>query len=117
MNSWSAWYDFRSTCPALDCNNPNKDLYWVHRLCEEHEKINAYGMIQCLKDIRGYSCLSPTFILELSFKCGYGGHTDYRKVDGDKVLAAILIAMKVTTLPKKIRTQLVDKLNHYDDSD
>ena len=111
------WYDFRSRCPALDCKNPANDLYWVHSKCEEHEKINAIGMIQCLKDRRGYSCLNPTFILELSFKCNYEGHTDYRKVDGDKVLDAILIAMKVTTLPKKIRKNLVDKLNHYDDDD
>jgi len=113
----SEWYDFRSRCPALDCTNPYSDLYWVHSLCEEHEKINAYGMIQCLKDIRCNKCLAPTFILELSFKCNYGDHTDYRKVDGDKVLDAILIAMRVTTLPKKIRRQLVDKLNHYDDDD
>ena len=111
------WYDFRSRCPAVNCENPYNDIYWVHTQCEEHEKINAYGMIQCLKDRRGYSCLNPTFILELSFKCGYGDHIDYRKVDGDKVLDAILIAMKVSTIPKKIRKQLVDKLNHYDDDD
>ena len=61
------WYDFRSRCPALDCKNPFNDIYWVHTECEEHEKINANGMIQCLKDRRGYSCLNPTFILELSF--------------------------------------------------
>ena len=111
------WYDFRSNCPALDCTNPYGDLYWVHKTCKEHEKINPFGMVQCLKDFRGQKCLNPTFILELSFKCGYGDHTDYRKVDGDKVLDAILIAMKITTLPRNVKRDLIDKLNNYDDDE
>ena len=110
------WYDFKSRCPALYCT-PYQDNCWVHTKCEECEKINAYGMIQCLKDRRGNKCLNPTFILELSFKCGYGDHTDYRKVDGDKILDAILIAMKITTLPKNVKRDLIDKLNNYDDDE
>ena len=109
------WYDFRSRCPSISDISPDNGYYWIHRQCKEHEKINANGMIQCLKDRRGNKCLNPTFILELSFKCGYGDHIDYRKVDGDKVLDAILIATKITSLPKKIRRELVDKINHYDD--
>ena len=108
------WYDFRSRCPAFYCT-PFQDICWVHTKCEECEKINAYGMIQCLKDRRGNKCLNPTFILELSFKCYKYKHTNYKKVDGDKVIDVILIATKITSLPKKIRKQLVDKINHYDD--
>ena len=111
------WYDFRSRCPALDCKNPFDVIYWVHTQCEEHEKINANGMIQCLKDRGGNKCLNPTFILELSFKCNNDKHIDCRKVDDNKVLNALLIATKITTLPKKIRKELVDKINHYDDED
>jgi len=111
------WYDFHSNCPAIDCNNPYANLYWVHKDCKEHEKINPFGMIQCLKDFRGQKCLSPTFILELSFRCGYGTHTDFRKCDGDKILDAILIAMKITSLPSKFKKDLIHKLNHYDDDE
>ena len=111
------WYDFRSRCPAVDCENPYNDIYWVHTQCEEHEKINPYGKIQCLKDRRGSKCLNPTFILELSFKCNNGEHTNYKKVEGEKLLDAILIATKITSLPKKIRREIVDKINHYDDED
>ena len=111
------WYDFRSRCPAVNCENPYNDIYWVHTQCEEHEKINLNGMIQCLKDRRGNKCLNPTFILELSFKCNNGKHTNYKKVEGEKFLDAIVIATKVTTFPKKFRTVLVNKLNHCDDED
>ena len=113
------WYDFRSRCPALDCTNPTSDLYWVHSKCEEHEKINAYGMIQCLKDRRGYSCLNPTFILELSFKCNNNKHTNFKKVEGEgeKFLDAILIATKITSLPRKFCKNIVHIINHYDDED
>ena len=110
------WYDFCSKCPALDCNPPY-DIYWVHTQCEEHEKINANGMIQCLKDRRGNKCLNPIFILELSFKCNNGKHTNYKKVEGEKLLDAILIATKITSLPRKIARGIVHKLNHYDDED
>ena len=106
------WYDFKSMCPALDCENPYNDIYWVHTQCEEHEKINAYGMIQCLKDRRGNKCLNPTFILELSFKCINGEeHIDYiddKKFDG-KTLDAILIAMKITTINTQITKKLKEK--------
>ena len=111
------WYDFRSKCPSISDISPDNGYYWIHRQCKEHEKINANGMIQCLKDRRGNKCLNPTFILELSFECNYEGHIDDRKVDGDKVLDAILIGIKVTTMPKKIRKVLADKLIHYDDND
>ena len=111
------WYDFKTMCPALDCENPYNDIYWVHTQCEEHEKINAYGKIQCLKDRRGSKCLNPTFILELSFKCNNNKHTNYKKVEGEKFLDAILIAMEITSLPKKIRKALIDKINHYDEED
>ena len=111
------WYDFKSRCPALDCENPYNDIYWVHTQCEEHEKINPYGMIQCLKDKRSQKCLNPIFILELSFKCNNGKHTNYKKVEGEKLLDAILIATKITSLPRKIARGIVDKINHYDDED
>ena len=111
------WYDFRSRCPLIYCSNPVNDFFWVHSECEEIEKINANGMIQCLKDKRIQNCLNPTFILELSFKCYKYKHTNYKKVDGDKVIDVILIATKITSLPKKIRKQLVDKINNYDDED
>ena len=107
------WYDFRSRCPAFYCT-PFQDICWVHTKCEECEKINAYGMIQCLKDRRGNKCLNPTFILELSFKCiNYEEHIDDiddKKFDGI-TLDAILIAMKITTIPKKIRKDIIKRIN------
>ncbi len=109
------WYDLKSKCPAFDCESPYNGIYWVHTQCEENEKINANGMIQCLKDKRIQNCLNPTFILELSFKCKGDKHINYKKVEGEKFLDAIFIAMKITSLPKKIRRELVDKINHYDD--
>lgn len=83
MNDWN---DFKSRCPVIDCENPDNHVHLSHKASEEHEKIKAYGEIYCLKDIRGQKCLVPSFILELSFKCGYGAHIDYISVDGDKAL-------------------------------
>ena len=108
------WYDFRGRCPAIDCND---DINWIHKSCGEHQKVNGYGEIQCLKNLKGEKCLSPTFILELAFKCDDGGHIDYEKNENDRVLDAILVAIGITSLPKKIRKQLIDKINKFDDDD
>ena len=109
------WYDFRAKCPCIICPYPYQSADWIHKSCGEHQKINGYGQIQCLKNLRGEKCLSPTFILDLRFKCDDGKHINYRKDEGDEALDPILVAVYVTTLPKKFRIQLVEKINHYDD--
>ena len=110
------WYDFRAKCPSINCDCPFQSVNWIHKSCGEHEKINGHGQIQCLKNLRGEKCLSPTFILNLKFKCdGNGEHINYIKDEGEES-NAILVAMYITTLPKKIRKQLIEKINFYDDN-
>ena len=114
------WYDFISRCSSLSCpkNSDDNNINWIHKSCGEHQKINGNGEIQCLKNLRGEKCLSPTFIAELIFKCDNGKHINYKKdkdEKGDTLLGAILVATRIRTLSKKIRQQLVEKINHYDD--
>ena len=104
------WFNFRSRCPGKGCFNPD-EIYWRHATCYNTQYINEEGFIKC----KTSDCIKPTFIMEFSFRCQ--NHSDFRKCSGENVLDAILIAMKITTLPKNVKRDLIDKLNNYDDDE
>ena len=105
----SSWYDFHSRCPGKNCTNTN-EIFWRHSTCLKTQLINQEGFVKCRNN-----CFNPAFILEFSFKCG--NHNNFRKCSGEKALSAILVALKVQTLDKKVRKKIIDKILNYEEDD
>lgn len=106
----SSWYGFRSRCPGKGCTNPN-EIYWRHVTCYNSQYIREDGFIRC----KNSDCIKPTFIMEFSFRCE--NHSDFRKCSGERVLDAILVALKTTAINKYTRKKIIANIFKYNEDD
>ena len=98
---------FTCPCPVDNCSNNKKSYEWKHSYCGGYEKLNANGILRCIK------CGEKGPLVDWEFNCGNHG---YESASLQGLLAAFSIMGKVSGGSKMFYVKLAKAVaKQYED--
>jgi len=109
----SNWYRFKCKCPGCGGGDPTNWYHSKECCCSTNGwlYINSECKLKCDEcyDRRNQS---PSFVLGWEFRCS-NHQGKYKKADELAVCEAISYICSNNDIPRGVRTQMIDIVNHY----